>query len=166
IAAALSRMTPADWIERNAVPGAGVDLRQAQITRESDWPRLEAAKFWTATPLVIRTRDQGTLKTLPEDLSSRLNATMARRFGRPFHLIVRPDSLYVRQHPNLNIVVPIKCGPQGQRILRSGIRLPLTIIGPSDELATIWTSGLGANTAYGFGWLTFYREPVRREGVG
>jgi len=163
IAAALERLTPEDLIHHHMVPGAGIDLRAAQIYHDTPWPGLPAAKLWTATPLVLRRPGEGNLQTLPADLETLINQVMARRFGRPFHLTVRPDGFYVRQHNlHLKVVVPIKNRPDGRRVFAHGLRLPLTLIGPPDELAIAWTSGLGAHTAIGFGWLAFYREPIER----
>ena len=160
VAATLARITPEDLRELSQVPQAGLDLHEATIHRDLSWQvTSEVLAVYPLSPIrVLEHRDGANgstaLLTLGDAWESALNRTMARRFGRPFHLQVIPDDLYIRERQGrITASRPIKKDPHGRPVVLPGLEFPFILIGPPEDLRDAWINGLGAGTGMGFGCL-------------
>lgn len=152
ISSVIERITVADLVEPNAVPGAGISLQHAEIFTETPWVPTPVAQFIAVSPLRVLAGHHQTILELGQDFERALNRTMQTRFSRRFHLEFRPDSWYVRRR-NGNIVarMAIKQGPNGRITVYPGLVLPFVLMGPPEDIAVAWYSGLGGSTGMGFG---------------
>lgn len=158
IAAIIAQFQPSDLVEPNAVPGAGIDLSSAQLTTDDPWLPTPAAHFMTVSPLRVLAGHHQTILSLGPAFTEALNRTMAFRFGRPFHLEFRPDSLYVRRRGGqIAARMAIKIAPDGHAVVYPGLVLPFVLTGPAEDIAVAWYSGLGGSTGMGFGCLDLAR---------
>ncbi len=153
IARALALWTPEDLWEPNAVLGSGLDLRHSTLTSDPSPVLGEAIALYAVSPLRVVDGNPGqTILELGAPWEQALNRTMARRFGRPFHLHVIPDSWYIRaQHGRIVARMAVKVRHDGYVVAYPGLVLPFVLTGPPDELHVAWYSGLGSSTAMGFG---------------
>lgn len=159
IARAIAALTPADLVLDDAMPGWELDLRFAELRDEPDLPAgVEALNGYCISPIRI-TRPLGNGRhedviQLSDDYQNLLNRTMSRRFERPFQLRLLPDRVYVRSRGGeISAGFAIKTRPNGAVVVKRGIALPFTLVGPTADLMDAWYSGLGRTTALGFGLL-------------
>ncbi len=153
IAKALAAWTPEDLWEPNAVPGAGLDLRNSIMAADPSPIISEAITLYAVSPLRVLDGNPGrTILELGAAWEIALNRTMARRFGHAFHLHVIPDSWYVRaKHGQIIAHMAVKIRTDGYVVAYPGLVLPFVLTGPRNELHVAWYSGLGGSTAMGFG---------------
>lgn len=153
IAQALAEWASDDLWEPNAVPGAGLDLRHSTLSVDPSPVVGEAISLYAVSPIRVVEGNPGqTILELGPAWEQGLNRTMARRFGRPFHLHVIPDSWYVRaRHGQIVARMAVKVRSDGYVVAYPGLLLPFVLTGPREELDVAWYSGLGSSTAMGFG---------------
>lgn len=159
IARAIAALTPADLVLDDAMPGWELDLRFAELRDEPDLPAgVEVLNGYCISPIRV-TRPLGNghhedLTELGDDYQDLLNRTMSRRFGRPFQLQLLPDRVYVRSRSGrISAGFAIKTRPNGAVVVKRGIALPFSLVGPANDIRDAWYSGLGRTTALGFGLL-------------
>lgn len=165
ITKAIEQIKVEDLIEPTMTPGAGLDLRKSRLSFESLPKKVSAISCFTNTPIrVLSKKDSGRAKALTttgEFYSKRLNETMSKRFGRPFSLEFIPNNTYVRMNGG-EIVrsLPIRGQKRtsgddtGNTFFLPGIVVPFILSGPEEDLLVALTSGIGANTGMGFGWIS------------
>ena len=153
IARALAQWTPEDLWEPNAVPGAGLDLRHSTLSIDPSPVLGEAIALYAISPIrVIEGNPGQTILKLGEAWEKALNRTMTRRFKRPFHLHIAPDSWYIRaKHGQIVAHMATKVRHDGYVVAYPGLIFPFVLAGPAEELHVVWYSGLGSSTAMGFG---------------
>lgn len=156
IAAAIGKIVSEDLIEPSLVPGAGLDLRRAKISKDERWVPCEAMSLYAISPIRILAREEGgrskSVLSIGPDFSQILNRTMETRFGRPFRLTFIPDRTYsFIMKGRLSASMAVGKRPDGRAICLPGIVTPFVLAGPSDDLRVAWFSGLGAGTGMGFG---------------
>jgi CRISPR-associated endoribonuclease Cas6 len=131
-------------------------MRSATIYAAPPWQTTEAVAFYCVSPIrVTDPNPNGSpidfLQT-GDALNERLNRTMQTRFGRPFHLSLIPDSLYVRANRGkIDAGMAIKTLSNGKPLVVRGLVLPFVLTGAVEDLRDVWYSGLGRSTARGFG---------------
>lgn len=154
-AKALSQITPADLIELNQAPGAGLDLSMATITPLPPWQDTEAVSLYCISPIRVSDPNNRKFSLLEtgDTFNQALNQTMQSRFKRPFDLRLVPDSLYVRaQGGDIAAGMAIKTNDKtGKPIIVRGMVLPFLLTGPAEDIRDAWYNGLGRSTARGFG---------------
>lgn len=154
IAETIAAVTAEDLCEPNAVPGAGLVIKEANIVPDTPWLPTPAAQFLTVSPIRVLAGHHQTILTPGAEWEAAINRTMTARFGWPFALRVQPDSLYVRRRKGEIVArMAIKVGPEGQVRVYPGIVMPIVLSGPPTDIATAWYSGLGGSTGMGFGCL-------------
>ena len=153
IARAMESWTAEDLWEPNAVPGSGLDLRGSSIRPDPSPILGDAIALYMVSPLRVQEGNTGqTLLELGETWELALNRTMGRRFGKPFHLHVIPDSWYIRSNRGKIVArMAVKVRNDGYVVAYPGLVFPFVLTGPRDELQIVWYSGLGGSTAMGFG---------------
>lgn len=159
IARAIAALIPEDLVLDDAMSGWELDLRFAELRDEPDLPTgVEALHGYCISPIRV-TRPLGNghhedLTQLTDDYQDLLNRTMSQRFGRPFQLRLLPDRVYVRSRGGqISAGFAIKTRPNGAVVVKRGIALPFSLVGPAADIGDAWYSGLGRTTALGFGLL-------------
>lgn len=159
IARAIAALQPDDLVLDQAMPGWELDLRCAEIVDEPDLPvGVEALNGYCISPIRV-TRPLGNGRhedviQISDDYQDLLNRTMSRRFGRPFQLRLLPDRVYVRSRGGeISAGFAIKTRPNGAVVVKRGVALPFTLVGPTADVMDAWYAGLGRTTALGFGLL-------------
>ncbi len=152
MALALSRVTPD--ILRASAREARWTLPDADMVDEAV-PNLALPMIaLPVTPVRVltnpRTGRRLAMLTVDVDWAAALNRTMAFRFGRPFALrvMVDPATLVGASYLGQRAVVS-----HGHVVKLPGVVHPIILMGPPADLATVWTSGMGASTGMGFGWI-------------
>lgn len=158
IAEAIARIEPRDLVLDAAIPGWELDLRSALVRDYSQISDgLEALNLYCVSPIRLTRRlsdgSQEDVTALAPDINLLINRTMERRFGRPFGLHFLPDRLYVRGKSSVSAGFAIKSDDHGRAIVKRGIVLPFTLVGPFEDLQHAWYAGLGRTTGLGFGML-------------
>ena len=146
------------------VPGAGLDMRMATISRAPPWIETEAAAFYCVSPVRVTQpsppgQDPKEYLQMGETFNQLLNRTMQARFGRAFDLTLIPDGLYVKSRQGeIKATMAIKMITDKKTaetvpLTFSGLVLPFILTGAPEDLRDAWYSGLGRSTARGFGCL-------------
>lgn len=159
IARAIAALRPEDLVLDKALPGWELDLRCTEIHDHPDPPHsIEALACYCISPIrvtrMLGKNRQEDITTLTDDFGEQVNRTMGHRFGRSFHLKLLPDRIYVRSRGGeVSAGFAIKTRPNGTVVVKRGIALPFTLVGPTEDVRDAWYSGLGRTTALGFGML-------------
>lgn len=154
VVGALSKLTAEDLLEDNAVPGAALDLRAGRLCHFADALDVDAVNLYCISPIRVTEpkRNHPEVLQTGEVFDHHLNMTMATRFGREFKLRLVPDSLYVRNcKGDIVSQMAVKMRPNGKPLTLQGIVLPFTLLGSPRDIRDAFYSGLGRNTARGFG---------------
>ncbi len=149
----MEQWSPKDLVEPNAVPGAGLNLSSATMTQVPSPVLGEALAVYAISPIrVLEGNPSRTILELGPKWEKALNQTMTRRFDRPFHLHVIPDSFYIRsRHGDIVAKMAIKVKNDGYVVAYPGLVFPFVLTGPKRDLDIAWHSGLGSSTGMGFG---------------
>ncbi len=154
IAEILSKIEPKDLIEPNAMPGCGLNLSMAEITKQTTSLETEGIGFYCISPIrpAHLPQTEYELPAFGQPFNDALNLAMQHRFNREFHLSFAPDSLYVRAKGG-NVTARMahnRKSPQGV-LTKPGLITPFVLTGPKEEIDIAYFSGLGINTGRGFG---------------
>lgn len=155
----LSYLKSSDVACARAGTAETVDFSEAGIESESDpmAPGQTAIGVVMLSPLVVSRRERSgsdprwhnNLTQL--DLNDAVNARLCRLSGRKVQLRVQPDRLYLRAHPQHDVLVQTKQFANERRAFVIGMKAPLVLQGSEEDLLLAWYSGLGEKTRNGFG---------------
>ena len=96
------------------------------------------------------------------DLSCAVSHRLSRLTGKPVDLMISPDHLYLRAHPNHDTLVQTKEMKNGKRAYVIGMRAPLVIQGSEDDLRLAWYAGIGEKNRNGFGCIGLAERGIGR----
>ncbi len=153
----LDHLTP-ESVQQSAVE-TGIDWPDSVMQDDAPLISTDILLVQPVTPIrVLESVLHGRRKAiliLNAAWTAALNRTMSYRFGRPFHLQVQQDQMLAH-----HAVMGIR--PLSAQTNLPGIVAPFILTAPeTQELQSVWASGLGANTGMGFGWVHDALNPSR-----
>lgn len=160
----LKRMEPA-WIRYARVStGEQVDFTPAQRQPDPDplVPGQTQVGVLLLSPLLLRLPGQRRwcMDLRETDVSAAVSRRLSRLAGRPIHLEIHPDSLYLRANPRHSVLVSLK-GGRGHGFA-IGLQAPLVICGDEADLRYAWYAGIGEKNRMGCGCLGSIETGVGR----
>jgi CRISPR-associated endoribonuclease Cas6 len=164
----LADMNPADIRHARAATGEAVDFSAAEVEIEPDpvAPGMASMGVVMLSPLAVSRKENGKRRWITHvndaDLTTAVNARLSRLAGRPVHLTVEPDRLYVRCNPKHDALVPLKAFPDGRKSFVIGMRVPLVLQGGEEDLRLAWYAGIGEKNRSGFGCVGLAEKGVGR----
>jgi CRISPR-associated endoribonuclease Cas6 len=96
------------------------------------------------------------------DVTTAVNARLSNLTGRKTNLTIWPDTLYLRIHPQHDVLVRTKKTANAKEAFIIGMKCPLVIEGDAKDLALAWYTGLGEKNRNGFGCIGTVDKGVGR----
>lgn len=108
------------------------------------------------SPLAISVRGQKgrwyqSYSELGTQLQDAVNYRLSRLTGRTTSLTLEPDQLYLRANPTHSTLVHTRAVRGGRDAFVIGMRFPMIIRGPVEDIKSAWSLGIGEKNRYGFG---------------
>jgi len=164
----LAEMDPAEIRHARAATGEAVDFSAADVAIDPDpvAPGMASMGVVMLSPLALSRKENGKRRWITHindaDLTAAVNVRLSRLAGRPVHLTVEPDRLYVRCNPKHDALVPLKAFPDGRKSFVIGMRVPLVLQGDEADLRLAWYGGIGEKNRSGFGCIGMAEKGVGR----
>lgn len=169
IANALTRLKP-ESIQQRRWNGETLSFAGAHLSIEPDplLPHQTQLATLCLSPLVLQHTQQGSqagskqwCKDMRDvDLSEVISRKLSAKAGRPIHLSIRPDALYLRANPQHSVLVNLKVFKNGHKSFVIGMQAPLVLEGSEEDLRFAWYAGIGEKTRNGFGCLGLLEQGV------
>ncbi|EFK07879.1 putative CRISPR-associated endoribonuclease Cas6 [delta proteobacterium NaphS2] len=164
----LSDMNPSDIRYARAATGEAVDFSAADVEMDPDpvAPGLTSLGVVMLSPLVVSRKESGKRRwasSIDEvDLTSAVSTRLSRMAERSVRIKAAPDRLYVRCNPKHDTLIPLKQFPDGRKSFVIGMRVPLVLQGPEEDLRLAWYGGIGEKNRFGFGCIGLAEKGVGR----
>lgn len=166
----LGRIRQEEIRQARAVTGEAVDFSAADIhvdpspvvPGQTHLGVLMLSPLAVSIPIASRNGRKWQKCLTDFDVGQAVSMRLSRLAQRKVQIRIWPDTLYLRSHPQHDVLVRIKKKTNGKEAFLIGMKCPLVMEASEQDLELAWYAGIGEKNRSGFGCIGAVEKGVGR----